>query len=312
MCTIASTIQLQASAHTSWCTVGNPNSPLTSPSEFPPKLIDVPTSSKYIQKLRDHIKWAHKKADLFQQKKAQCHKWNYDRCCKAVSFRMGDMAIVCVTAFKGMHKIQSRLENKEYVVEQQPYLNLPVYMVCPIDGEGHSHTLQRNYLLPISNNLEQGEWENSVGGDGHSDKLTPMPYMNDALLVDCLTKSQLESMPNSPSNSAIHFTQDQPGQSAWIPQIKGSSWQWYTCSTKAKFKNDEEPTPMEILEFCIMAKWHPSQCLHYLVWLMYLPSHHLMCAHCLHGEYSVKTLFSSHSRSAQHKQFLISMGIPSM
>ena len=28
-------------------------------------------------------------------------------------------------------------------------------MVCPRDGEGHSWTLPRNYLLPLSNNLEQ-------------------------------------------------------------------------------------------------------------------------------------------------------------
>ena len=35
----------------------------------------------------------------------------------------------------------------EYVVEQQPYPNLPVYVVCPIDGEGCSHTLHWNFLL---------------------------------------------------------------------------------------------------------------------------------------------------------------------
>ena len=39
-----------------------------------PNPIATFTSSKYIQKLRDCIKWAHKKADLFQQKEVQCHK----------------------------------------------------------------------------------------------------------------------------------------------------------------------------------------------------------------------------------------------
>ena len=34
----------------------------------------------------------------------------------AVSLRMGDMVLVHVTAFKGRHKIQSRWENREYVV----------------------------------------------------------------------------------------------------------------------------------------------------------------------------------------------------
>ena len=47
-----------------------------------------------------------------------------------------DMVLVCVTAFKGHHKMQDRWENREYVVEKQPYPNLPVYVVCPRDGEG--------------------------------------------------------------------------------------------------------------------------------------------------------------------------------
>ena len=94
------------------------------------KSITAPPSTKYFQKLRDCIRWAHRKADLFQQKEAWHHKCNYNKYSKAVSLRMGDMVLVCVTAF-----------NREYVVEQQPYPNLPVYMVCPIGREGHSHTL---------------------------------------------------------------------------------------------------------------------------------------------------------------------------
>ena len=131
-----------------------------------PKSIAMPTCSKYIPRLWDHIKQAHKKANLFQWKEVQCHKWNYDWCSKAVSLRMGDMVLVCVTAFNGRHKTQRRWENREYMVEQQPYPNLPVYVGQPIHREGCSCTLHRNYLLPISNNLEQGECENSVGGDG--------------------------------------------------------------------------------------------------------------------------------------------------
>ena len=54
---------------------------------------------------------------------------------------MGDMVLVHVTAFKGRHKIQSRWENREYVVEWHPYPNLPMYVVCPTDREGCSHIL---------------------------------------------------------------------------------------------------------------------------------------------------------------------------
>ena len=37
-----------------------------------------------------------------------------------------------------------------------------------------------------------------------------------------------------------------------------------------------------------------------------------MSAHYLFGEYSVKTLYLSHHKSAQHKRFLALMGIPPM
>ena len=95
------------------------------------------------------------KPNLFQQKELQCHKQNYDKHIKAVSLRMRDTVLVHSTAFRARHKIQIRLENRKYVVEWQPYPNLPAYVVHPIDGEGCSHTLHRNYLLPISHNWEQ-------------------------------------------------------------------------------------------------------------------------------------------------------------
>ena len=76
-----------------------------------------------------------------------------------MSLRTGDTVLVYVTTFKGWHKIQSRWENREYVVKQQPYPNLPVYVVCPIDREGNNPTLYQNFLLPISQNLEQDEGE---------------------------------------------------------------------------------------------------------------------------------------------------------
>ena len=131
------------------------------------------------------------------------------------------MVLVCVTAFKGRHKIQSRWQNREYVAEQQPYPNLPVYVVCPIDREGHSHTLHRNYLLPISSNLEQGECESSVGGNGHSGTPTWMPHESDALPVDCLTKGQPASVPNSPSEQHEPFKPGSTGSTSMDPTDEG-------------------------------------------------------------------------------------------
>ena len=47
-----------------------------------------------------------------------------------------DMVLVCVTAFKGCHKMQDQWENREYVVESGP---IPMYqsMWCaPGMGKG--------------------------------------------------------------------------------------------------------------------------------------------------------------------------------
>ena len=93
--------------------------------------------------MREHAKWAQKKAEAFQAKEAKCHKHNYNKCSRAAALEVWDTVLVWVTAFKGHHKIQDRWENRKYVVENWPYPNVPVYVVCPRDGEGWSWTLHR-------------------------------------------------------------------------------------------------------------------------------------------------------------------------
>ena len=57
---------------------------------------------------------------------------------------------------------------------------MPVYVVCPRDGEGHSQTLHWNYLLPISSNLEQGEKDEPIVGVGDNTSPPPVPSVNSA------------------------------------------------------------------------------------------------------------------------------------
>ena len=57
------------------------------------------------------------------------------------------------------------------------------------DGEGCSWTLHRNYLLPISNNLEHVGDENSVVGIEPIDKPIPMPHAESELPANGLTES---------------------------------------------------------------------------------------------------------------------------
>ena len=103
-----------------------------------PHTIKEPDTTKFIQKLKERTKWAHEKAEAFQAKEAQRHECNYDRKSRAAALEVRDTVLVHVTTFKGCHKMQDRWGNREYIVEKWPYPNLPVYVVCPRDGEGHS------------------------------------------------------------------------------------------------------------------------------------------------------------------------------
>ena len=98
--------------------------------DLAPCTITEPSTSKFVQKMREHAKWAQRKAEAFQAKEAQRHKCNYNRRSKAVALEVGDMVLVHVTAFKGDHKIQDQWENREYIVEKWPYPDVPVYVVC--------------------------------------------------------------------------------------------------------------------------------------------------------------------------------------
>ena len=60
-------------------------------------------------------------------------------------------------------------------MEKHPFPNVPVYVVCPRDGEGCSQTLHRNYLLPISSNIGQDEKDASMAGVENNNTSTPAP-----------------------------------------------------------------------------------------------------------------------------------------
>ena len=95
-----------------------------------------------------------------------------------MALEVGDTVLVCVTTFKGHHKIQDRWENREYVVEKGPYPNVPVYMVHPRDGKGCSQTLHKNYLLPINPNIEQDEKDKPMAAVGNTTSPTPAPHVD--------------------------------------------------------------------------------------------------------------------------------------
>ena len=60
-----------------------------------------PSTTKFVQKLREQNKWAHEKAEAFQAKEAERHKRNYNKKGKAAALEVRDTVLVHVTAFKG-------------------------------------------------------------------------------------------------------------------------------------------------------------------------------------------------------------------
>ena len=177
-----------------------------------PCTITEPNTTKFVQKLREQNKWAHEKAEAFRAKEAKRHKHNYNKKGRAAALEVGDTVLVHVTAFKGQHKMQYRWENREYVVEKWPYPDLPVYVVCPRDGEGHSQTLHRNYLLPISSNMEQDETDGSEDRVKNNTSPTPVPSVS----------SSTQSSPDQPApvRCAVQTTR---GQLPWRYQNFGLS-----------------------------------------------------------------------------------------
>ena len=116
-----------------------------------------------------------------------------------------------------------------------------------------------------------------------------------------LTKSWPEGLPNSqskqhklsdpglarltstdPTDGGLQADNDEPV----LPRCKAQE-QWETNPYGS----------IGILHYSKMTSF--PWCLQYLGWPMYLPSHHFMCAHGPQGEYSVRTLYSNHCKSAQ-------------
>ena len=89
-------------------------------------------------------------------------------------------------------------------MEKWPYPDVPVYVVCSRDEEGHCHTLHRNYLLPINPNIEQSKRNRPMAGVRNTTSLTPAPPVDsvpaDAGLSGMVTPSTAGSTPQGSPN----------------------------------------------------------------------------------------------------------------
>ena len=101
-----------------------------------------------MQKLKQRLNFAFKKAKEMSQKQAQKYKSSYDRKIKGSQLTENDIVLVKRVAWKGRHKIQNKWEPSEYVVIEQPNFKIPVYKVKSLE-DGKIKVLHRNMLLPL-------------------------------------------------------------------------------------------------------------------------------------------------------------------
>ena len=113
-----------------------------------PNCSDNCSKSRYIQKLRRRLNYAHKKASKYSSEQAQKYKTSYDKSVKGPQLQVNDLVLVKIVAHKARHKIQDRWESEEYIVIEQPIPGTPVYRVRPVTGT-KVRTLHRNLLLPL-------------------------------------------------------------------------------------------------------------------------------------------------------------------
>ena len=101
-----------------------------------------------MQKLKQRLNFAYKKAEEMSQKQAQKYKSSYDKKVKGSQLKMNDIILVKRVAWKGRHKIQNKWEPSEYIVVEQPNLKVPVYRVKSLE-DNKTRVLHRNMLLSL-------------------------------------------------------------------------------------------------------------------------------------------------------------------
>ena len=109
---------------------------------------DSCSKTRYVQKLKQRLNFAYKKAKEMSQKQAQKYKSSYDKRIKGTQLQVNDIVLVKRVAWKGRHKIQNKWEPSEYIVIEQPNLKVPVYKVKSLE-DNKIRTLHRNMLLPL-------------------------------------------------------------------------------------------------------------------------------------------------------------------
>ena len=128
----------------------------------------------------------------------------------------------------------------------------------PMDKEGCSQTLHRNYLLPINSNLEQGKKDEPMAPPAPSVGNAPAEAGLSEMVTSTLADNTPQGSPDQPA-PLRHSTQTTRN---WLP--------W-------RYQN-----------FGLLANTGPTSILGLMSWSVYLPMCHDLSVCCLGGMYSVE------------------------
>lgn len=98
--------------------------------------VDDTSKSKYIESLKDRLKFSYNLALKNIQDAQARQKRNYDVKIKSSVLKPDDLVLVKIVAFDGRHKLTDKWENDPFVVINQPSDDIPVYRVKKQNGEG--------------------------------------------------------------------------------------------------------------------------------------------------------------------------------
>ena len=154
----------------------------------------------------------------------------------------------------------------------------PVYLVCPRYWEGHSQTLHRKCLLPISSSLEQIEKDAPMAGVEHTSTSVPMP---------CVGSEPTDAEPSRMATSGTTGYSSQGSLDQAAP---------LRCSTHTT----QNQLPWRYWNFALVADTSLPGI--FGVWVgLCICLHLISCLlHHSYGKYSVNTVYLCLPMSARH------------
>jgi transposase InsO family protein len=105
----------------------------------------------YARQLEKRLQFAYKTASKAADKASRRHKTRYDLKVRNSVLKQGDRVLLKNIHIRGKQKLANRWNREPYLIDSQPDITIPVYVIRPeyVKGKLKSKTVHRNLLLPI-------------------------------------------------------------------------------------------------------------------------------------------------------------------